>query len=239
MILFYRVCAVAIVWSWLLNAASASCADLSLVLAIDSSGSIRDSEFATQRFGYGAAFQSKGVKQALAAAGVVDVALIYWADSDFSLQIIPWHRLASPHDADDFGALVMATPRAVTGDTDIGNGVNAAIDMIVDPNRCSSRAIINVSGDGVESISAKRHFHIPLAVARERAALLGIVINGLVIENEVAGLAQYYRDYVISGPGSFVLNINDFSTFRTAIEKKLVTEIGPTFTSSLDQVVYH
>ena len=121
-----------------------------------------------------------------------------------------------------------------TGDTDIGKGVNAAINMIADPNNCSNRAIINVSGDGIQSISAQRRFEITLADARKRAANLGIVINGLAIEDEVPKLAQYYHDNVISGPGSFVMNIQDFTTFATAIEEKLKKEINPVVLSSLD-----
>lgn len=234
MMLFYRVWALAFSLFWCPVSATASCADLALVLAVDSSGSIRNDEFAMQQFGYGAAFQSQGVKRALAAAGVVDVAVIYWADSGYSLQVIPWHRLISAHDADVFGAIIMATPRDVTGDTDIGKGVNAAINMIADPNNCSNRAIINVSGDGIQSISAQRRLEITLADARKRAANLGIVINGLAIEDEVPKLAQYYHDNVISGPGSFVMNIQDFTTFATAIEEKLKKEINPVVLSSLE-----
>ena len=162
---------------------SALCPDLFLVLAIDSSGSIDANEFAVQTLGYGAAFQNKAVQRAIASAGVVDVAAIYWADAEFSIQIIPWHRLRSALDADAFGAVLMTTQRRVVGDTDIGNGLYTAINMIEATRSCSRRAIINISGDGEESLSAKRKFHIPLVVARKRAAELGIIVNGLVIEN--------------------------------------------------------
>lgn len=234
MTLFSKACALAFSLSCCPNAATATCADLALVLAIDSSGSIRNQEFALQQLGYGAAFQSKGVKRALAAAGVVDVAVIYWANSRYTLQVIPWHRLMSAQDADALGTIIMAAPRAVTGDTDIGNGLNGAISMIANPNHCSHRAIINVSGDGVNSVSATRGVHVTLADARKRAADLGIIINGLAIENEVPELAQYYHDSVISGPGSFVMNIKDFTTFATAIEEKLKKEINPILLSSVD-----
>lgn len=226
MTLHFRACALAVCLACFPNFANATCVDLSLVLAIDSSGSIDDSEFAIQTVGYAAAFQSLGVKRALAAAGVVDVAAIYWADADFSFQAIPWHRITSPHDADAFAAMLQTTKRRVFGDTDIGNGLNSAIDLLDQPDRCTVRAVINVSGDGEESTSKKRKVQIPLAYARKRAADLGIIINGLVIENEVPELARYYRDKVISGPGSFVIDIKDFTSFGTAIEEKLKREIG-------------
>lgn len=234
MALDFRACAIAVSLACFPDFAIATCADLSLVLAIDSSGSVDPGEFAIQTVGYAAAFHSLGVKRALASAGVVDVAVVYWADADFSFQVVPWSRIASPQDADAFASKLQTVTRRVFGDTDIGNGLSAAIDMIEPTRSCSSRAIINVSGDGEESLSAKRKLQIPLAFARQRAADLGIIINGLVIENEVPELAQYYRDKVISGPGSFVMNIKDFSDFGTAIAEKLKKEISLSLVSSLD-----
>ena len=72
MTLDFRACAVTLFLACFPNPADATCADLSLVLAIDSSGSIDDNEFGIQTVGYAAAFQNLGVKRALAAAGVVD-----------------------------------------------------------------------------------------------------------------------------------------------------------------------
>jgi hypothetical protein len=216
------------------NVAAAGCADLSLVLAIDSSGSIDAGEFAMQTIGYVAAFESAAVKRTLSSAGIVDVAVVYWADSDFAFQTLPWFRITSAEDADTFAAIILSTPRLVTGDTDIGNGLDRAIDMLGEPDQCGLRLIVNVSGDGKESHSPKRGTSIPLAIARGRAASLGIVVNGLAIENEDNGLAQYYQDKLITGPGAFVMEIEDFTTFGAAIEMKLQREIGLSLTSSLD-----
>lgn len=211
---------------------------MSLVLAIDSSGSIDADEFILQNIGYAAAFESRSVKRALAAAGIVDVAAVYWADASFTSKIIPWHRLKTSQDADAFAALFMSVARPEIGDTDIGNGLSLAIDMIEEPYRCSFRNTINVSGDGVESGSGKKNVYISLIVARARAAKLGIVVNGLAIENDVPELSDYYREELISGQGSFVINIRDFSTFRIAIEQKLSREIGLSLYSSLETQSY-
>ena len=40
------------------------------------------------------------------------------------------------------------------------------------------------------------------------------------------GLTNYYRDNVIGGPGAFVLEAKDFSSFGQAIIKKLIAEIA-------------
>jgi hypothetical protein len=77
--------------------------------------------------------------------------------------------------------------------------------------------------------------------ARDAAVGAGAVINGLAIFNKKAaamggylamhtnppgGLAKYYRENVIGGPGSFVVQIDDFNTFGEAMMRKLVTEVA-------------
>ncbi|HXW19673.1 MAG TPA: DUF1194 domain-containing protein, partial [Roseiarcus sp.] len=77
--------------------------------------------------------------------------------------------------------------------------------------------------------------------ARDAAVKAGVVINGLSIFNQRAaaqggylalhtnppgGLAKYYHDNVIGGPGAFVLPIDDFKTFGDAMIRKLITEIA-------------
>jgi len=44
--------------------------------------------------------------------------------------------------------------------------------------------------------------------------------------NPPGGLAQYYRENVIGGPGAFVVQIDDFRTFGDAMMRKLVNEIS-------------
>ena len=77
--------------------------------------------------------------------------------------------------------------------------------------------------------------------ARDAAVRARAVINGLAIYNKKAaamggylamhtnppgGLAQYYRENVIGGPGAFVVPIDDFRTFGEAMMRKLVNEIA-------------
>ena len=40
------------------------------------------------------------------------------------------------------------------------------------------------------------------------------------------GLANYYRENVTGGPGSFVLEVHDFRSFGTAMTRKLINEIA-------------
>ena len=52
-------------------------------------------------------------------------------------------------------------------------------------------------------------------------------LNGLAIQSEDAGLAEYYRQNVIIGAESFVITATDFSDYGRAIKEKLLRELRP------------
>ena len=87
-------------------AMACACSDLALVLAVDSSGSVDADEFALQTRGFAAAFRDPAVHHALAAAGVVDVAAVFWSDPGATAEVLPWHRVVTPGDADAFAAAI-------------------------------------------------------------------------------------------------------------------------------------
>lgn len=209
------------------SGAFAGCADVALVLAIDSSGSIDTQDFAVQQQGYAAAFRDPRVQHAMAAAGVVDVAVIMWGDTEMAPQVIPWQRIASARDADAMARHIAGVPRKVSGDTGIGRGLWLALDLLDAAEGCAQRRIVNVSGDGPELISSRARNHVPLRHARDRAAAMGVTVNGLAITHEVADLDLWYQERVIVGPGSFVMAVADFDSFAEAIARKLDREIGP------------
>lgn len=207
--------------------AQTRCADVALVLAIDGSGSVEPQEFRLQQLGYAAAFTSPRVLSALAAAGTVDIAVVIWGDPEFSPDILSMRRIKTPDDALSLSLDIASLPRRVTGNTGLGSGLSAAIDILEADGQCAARRIINVSGDGIEKSSPRPRNVIPLPAARKRAKSLGIVINGLAIETELPDLADWYRKKVIVGPGAFVMRVAGFATFGDAIIEKMVREISP------------
>lgn len=208
------------------SGAAFSCPDLALVLAIDGSGSIDDEDFLLQRLGYVAAFRDKRVQVALTSAGVVDVAVVLWGDEEMSVQLMDWQRLTDLGDANRLAADIAGLPRNVTGDTGIGSGLSAALDLLDQDRTCAARLIINVSGDGMESIGQRPRRHIPLATARARAEAMGVTINALAVTAAEPKLEAYYRDRVITGPGAFVMSVAQFEDFAEAIARKLAREIA-------------
>lgn len=207
--------------------AKADCADLALVLAVDSSGSIDAKDYALQRQGYALAFADPTVQAALQSAGVVDVALVLWGDSEMAPQVFPWQRIAGPHGADNVAAMLLYAPRHVTGNTGIGRGVWVALDLMEGSDQCAHRKVINVSGDGVETLSARPRQTVPLTAARTRATEMGVTINALAITRDEPDLAAWYQTHLITGPNAFVIAVQDFDGFATAIIRKLGREIAP------------
>lgn len=203
------------------------CADVALVLAIDASGSISPQDFSVQQHGYVQAFRHPAVQRALRAAGVVDVAVVMWGDTEMMPQILSWQRLETPADAEMLAARIDRIPRIATGNTGIGRGLWAALDLLDAHGACALRQIINVSGDGYESMSPRPRLHVSLHAARARAGAMGVTVNALAIETEVADLGQWYAERVIVGPGAFVMRVQGFDTFAMAIAEKLEREIGP------------
>jgi hypothetical protein len=92
--------------------------------------------------------------------------------------------------------------------------------------------VIDVCGDGTNNAGRE------VTAARDDAVGAGITINGLAIINDhpmawtyahvqpPGGLANYYRENVTGGPGSFVLEVHEFAVFGEAMTRKLVSEIA-------------
>ena len=109
----------------------------------------------------------------------------------------------------------------------------AALDLFDAPDRCSVRAVVNISGDGRASLGNRRAANTTVAEARGRAAAMDVTVNGLAIVNAEPALAEYYRTQVITGPGAFVLEVRDFRAFEDAIVRKLEREIRPPISAFL------
>jgi hypothetical protein len=91
-----------------------------------------------------------------------------------------------------------------------------------------------VSGDGTNNSGRD------VKEARDEAVNGGVTINGLVIlsdhplpwnpehTNPPGGLAKYYRDNVVGGPGAFVMEAKNFDSFGQAIIAKMIAEVAQT-----------
>jgi hypothetical protein len=208
--------------------------DLLLVLAADVSRSVDNQKFQLQREGYAAALANPRVLDAIQSGrrGRVGVLFLEWSGVGNQKVVIDWMLVDGPKAAQAFGDRLLESPRSFADRTSISGGIDAAVAQLARAPFEAQRRTIDVSGDGTNNAGRD------VGQARDEALALGISINGLVILSETplpwnpehtnppGGLTKYYRDNVIGGPGSFVLEANDFSSFGEAIAKKMIAEIA-------------
>ncbi len=197
--------------------------DLELVLAVDVSQSIDDSEFRLQVDGTAAAIADRGVLRAIRGGtnGRIAVTYVQWAGPREQVQSIGWTLIDGETTALRFSRLLRGIERRWRGDA---TSLSAAIDFcrpLFARNRYDgARRTIDVSGDGINNAG-----RLP-GGARDDSVTEGIVINGLPILTEIGGLDRYFREEVIGGPGAFVVPVADFDAFAAAIRAKLIKEIA-------------
>jgi Protein of unknown function (DUF1194) len=211
--------------------------DAAIVLAADVSRSIDDGEFELERRGYAEAIESRKLMDAVSTGrnGAVALAYVEWAGENEQKVVVDWTVIRKADDAKAFAAALTAAPRSFVGRTAIGSAIEFAFARFASTTILTDRKVIDVSGDGTSNQGR------PVTAARDAAVEAGAVINGLTIFNRRAaamggylalhtnppgGLAHYYGENVIGGPGAFVVPIDDFRSFGDAMLRKLVSEIA-------------
>jgi hypothetical protein len=209
------------------SGARAEAVDLELVLAVDASGSVDETEFQLQIQGIAEAFRDEAVQSAVASGpqGRIAVALVVWADATQRPDESDWFVVGDGPSANAFADAVTQFPRRVEGGTGIGSAISFSVRLIGANRFTAPRRVVDVSGDGVET-PAREDLTILLPQARATAAANDVVVNGLAIVNEVRELDDYYRTNVIIGHDSFVMKSKNYEDFRVAIRSKLLREIS-------------
>ena len=199
--------------------------DLELVLAVDASGSVDDREFRLQLEGIAQAVQDPAVIAAIETGPLKRIAieLLVWADHPLPSDVSGWFVITDGPSAAAFAAVVAPYPRRLNGGTGMGMGVANAARAMEDNGYAGTRLTIDVSGDGAES--PPRDYTVLMPQARMMAGALGITINGLAILGSEDGVEEWYRNNVLTGPGSFLEVAQGYEDFARAMQRKLVQEI--------------
>jgi Protein of unknown function (DUF1194) len=208
--------------------------DLLLVLAADISHSVDEVKFQLQRSGYAAAFSDPRVIEAIRSGpnGRIAVAFVEWSGPLSQRIVIGWTVIGDDKTARLFGDHLVEATRAFADSTSISAGIDFAMAQLDQAPYEGRRRVIDVSGDGDNNGGRD------VAAARDEAIAKGVTINGLVILTETptgknsdhtnppGGLASYYRNNVIGGPGAFVMVAENSNSFGDVIVKKLIAEIA-------------
>jgi uncharacterized protein (DUF885 family) len=195
-----------------------------LVLSVDTSSSVEDWELQLQKRGLAEALRDRDVQSAMLGSGPIKISVLFWGDSAAGSWTSGWHLVATPADADRLAQHITRMPAAIGGNTDLGAGSGAALALLSRPEACAARKIVNITGDGRETLVPRRRSELSLAAARRQAAQMGVIINGLAIENEDPELANYYRGNLIVGPNAFVMSVKELSDYTRAIRRKIARE---------------
>jgi hypothetical protein len=205
----------------LLKSAPAMGAGLALVLALDVSASVSADSYLLQRNGIARAFEDPRFVRAISdIPGGIEALVLEWSGPDLLTVTVGWKRVADSESAAAFAGAIRATQRSSHGLTAIGPALLAAADTFRDTPEPAPKRLIDISGDGMAN------FGLSPAAARDRVVAAGISINGLAILTDEPWLEEYYRRYVIGGPGAFVVPARDFHSFADAMLRKLVQEVA-------------
>ncbi|MBV9348543.1 MAG: DUF1194 domain-containing protein [Pseudolabrys sp.] len=215
-------------------AAAAEQVDLLLVLAADVSRSVDGPKYQLQREGYAAAMSDPRVLNAIKSGmlGKIAVTYVEWSGVGSQKVVIDWMKIDGAQAAQQFGDRLLETQRSFADRTSISAGIEFSVAQFPRAPFEAKKRTIDVSGDGTNNSGRD------VILARDEALALGITINGIVIlserplpwnpehTNPPGGLANYYRNNVIGGPGAFVMEANSFNAFGQAIISKLIAEIA-------------
>ena len=198
--------------------------DLALVLAVDVSESVDAEEYELQHEGIARAFESAPLVAAISggAHSAIDVLVLEWSDRDKQAVTVGWTRVSDKPSAAAFAAKVRASRRSSNGLTAIGDALLAAQAAFRTLPDHASRRVVDLSGDGMANIGP------PPQQVRDEMVAAGITVNGLAILKTEPWLDSYYDDNVVGGPGGFLVQVDDFTSFAAAMQQKLLSEVAAT-----------
>lgn len=126
--------------------------DTALVLAVDSSGSIDETEFRLQREGIAAALTSPRVLQAVAggAFGRLAVAYVEWGSPGGAETVVGWAFVTDRASAEAAAAAIVSAPRSPQSYNAIGDAIDHAAGLFSACGCEATRRVIDLSGDNAD-----------------------------------------------------------------------------------------
>jgi hypothetical protein len=205
--------------------------DLELVLLADASRSIDDGEILFQHQGYADSITHPDVLTAISYGFEQRIAVTYveWGDESSQDVVVPWMIVDGLSSARAFAENLLAAPRRASGPNAIGSALAVGRALIEGNEIRGTRMVIDFSADSAYSGGG-----VPVFEARAAAIAAGITINGLAILCRYCetgrpigyDLETAFLDYIIGGPGSFVVTADNRGSFAEAVRRKLLLEVA-------------
>lgn len=197
--------------------ASATPVSLELLLLVDVSGSISNSEYNLQKTGYVDAFRNSSI-QSLIEAQTDGIAVAYaeWASGSQQSLLVNWYHITDAASANAFADLIEGTSRAFSGSTAPGSAITWGMNLF-NNNFEGNRNVIDVSGDGAQNDGSNT------SAASSAAAAAGFTVNGITIGGG-SSLQNWYANNVVTSDG-FLMSVDNFEDFGDAVASKIGREI--------------
>lgn len=203
--------------------------DLALVLAMDASSSVDESEYILQMKGMAAALLDPEVQEAIDSIGGLYLSAFEWNGKLKQKIIFNWVYVDDRGDAAQLAAILARHQRNATNfPTALGAALGFAHRMFPRLPQPCARKVIDVAGDG------RSNDGITPGEIYQLYDFSGIQVNGLVIKDHFTSPEtfyrdpeEYYRENVIRGTGAFLELAHTFDDFEKAMKKKLLKEIVP------------
>jgi len=214
--------------------------DANLITAIDVSGSIKQTDERLELEGMAAAVVDPRFLRAIARGrhGRIGFVAFTWANGEF-VSVVPWTPIASRADAMQVaerlrtarGNPVMGYAMRIpdngrpwrTGHaTDVSAAIERAIAVGASAPFASHHQVVNMCANGIDNIGEGPD------AARDRADAAGMIVNGLILghRGDAGEIADYFREHVQAGPGSFVIEARDFEDIAGAMLAKFLFELA-------------
>ncbi len=211
------------------TAATAECR-LALALAVDVSRSVDAVDYTIQTEGIAAALDDPAVRQAiLSPEGDVALAIYFWSGLGHQDMVQDWVILDGPEALD---RVVWALRGTARPDARLPTALGEVLVFgagVMDAAPPCGRRVLDVAGDG------RNNTGISVRTAYERVDFGDVVVNALAVGEHEQGLARYFHDEVIRGPGAFVELAPRQVDYPAAILRKLLRELEGPKIGALDQ----
>lgn len=205
--------------SWLAQAVACRACDVALILTVDVSGSINEEEYKLQMDGLTAALSDTTVGVALVEAQA-QIMLVQWSGSSRQEVTIPWTRIETLEDVEDFAGQVANAARPWRHYSTAIGDMLAEVGPYFDDVQCKGN-VIDVSGDGFSNEG------VAPDEPRNELVVAGVRINAISILGATDGdLTEYFRKHVIGGLNSFVYEAESYEDYPATIRRKLLDEIA-------------
>ncbi|MDG4649152.1 DUF1194 domain-containing protein [Roseibacterium sp. SDUM158017] len=193
---------------------------LALLLGLDVSASVDETEYRLQMDGLAAALINPSViEAALSGNGAVAISIYEWSGRFQQDLLIDWTFVRSEADLVGIAERVIGATRSHEDfPTAIGYALGYAATHLQRGPDCLFRTV-DISGDG------QNNDGFPPLAAYEHFPFDGVTVNGLAIGGASRGIEDYYLAEVIHGPGAFVEYAADHEDFEETMRRKLEREL--------------